>query len=238
MPDKGSRLSYYASWWIRSYILKYLLDNFRLIRIGTTKAQRKLFYNLVQEKRRIEAMGFQPDAHLLAGRLGVTVDDIEMMSQRLAASEVSLDAPVSQDPHSATFGEFVSDDDLPIDEKLAQQELRDIFAEKLKEFVGQLSARDQAIFRERLVAEVPRTLQDIADEYRISKERARQLEQRILERLRTHLRAAGLAGDAEDGPKRIVGPQGWEPKRVGVRRKPVVGKKKARGGKGPPSRTP
>ncbi len=210
-PEKGARLSYYASWWIRSYILKYLLDNFRLIRIGTTKAQRRLFYNLVQEKRRIEAMGFQPDAHLLAGRLGVTVDDIESMSQRLAQSEYSLDAPIGHEPKSGSFGDFIADDDIPIDEKLAQQELRDVFADKLKEFTNQLSERDQVMFRERLVAEIPRTLQDIADEFHISKERARQIEARILDKLRKHLHGAGL-GPEVPSTEKIVSPQGWEMK--------------------------
>lgn len=221
-PEKGARLSYYASWWIRSYILKYLLDNFRLIRIGTTKAQRKLFYNLVQEKRRIEAMGYQPDAHLLAGRLGVTVDDIESMSQRLSQSELSLDAPVSHEPKAGSFGDFIADNDIPIDEKLAQQELRDVFAEKLKEFTDQLGARDQVMFRERLLAEIPRTLQDIADEYKISKERARQIEARILEKLRTHLQAAGL-GPEQPSTAKITSPQGWEMKkrpRRGVKKNP------------------
>jgi RNA polymerase sigma-32 factor len=233
-PEKGARLSYYASWWIRSYILKYLLDNFRLIRIGTTKAQRRLFYNLVQEKQRIEAMGFQPDAHLLAGRLGVTVDDIEMMSQRLAQSEYSLDAPVSTAAGAGTFGDFVADDDVPIDEKLAQEELRDAFAEKLKGFVGQLSTRDQSIFQERLVAEIPRTLQDIADEYHISKERARQLEQRILQKLRDYMIEAGIAPEGAT-PARIASPKGWEPKGSkdartmdeGRKRRTATSKKKA-----------
>lgn len=187
-PSMGARLAYYASWWIRSYILKYILENFRLIKIGTTKAQRRLFYRLVQEKQKIEAMGFAPEAHLLAGRLGVTTQEVEEMSQRMGHSELSLDAPVSHEPHSSTLIDFIADDDVPIDEKLAQHEIRDAFHDKLQEFVQTLKPRDGKIFRERLMAEVPRTLQDIADEYGISKERTRQLEARIMERLREYMR--------------------------------------------------
>lgn len=190
-PEKGARLSYYASWWIRSYILKYLLENFRLIKIGTTKAQRRLFYRLVQEKQKIEAMGFAPNAQLLAGRLGVTTQEVEEMSQRMGHSELSLDAPVSHEPHSSTLMDFIADDDVPIDEKLAQREIRDAFHDKLQEFVQTLKPRDGKIFQERLMAEVPRTLQDIADEYGISKERARQLEARIMERLREYVQITG-----------------------------------------------
>lgn len=191
-PTKGARLSSYASWWIRSYILKYLLENFRLIKIGTTKAQRRLFYRLVQEKQKIEALGFKPSASLIAGRLGVTAQDVEEMTQRVGASELSLDAPLSHEPKSATLADFIADNDVPIDEQLAQHELRDVFREHLERFVAGLKPRDLKIFQERLMAEVPRTLQDIADEYGISKERARQLEARIMERLRGYLHEAGM----------------------------------------------
>ncbi|MBI4237935.1 MAG: RNA polymerase factor sigma-32 [Deltaproteobacteria bacterium] len=192
--EKGSRLSYYASLWIRSYILKYILDNFRLMKIGTTKEQRKLFFNLVQEKQRMEALGFKPDARLLAGRLGVTIKAIEEMGRRLEQPELALDAPVGHESKSATFGDFVADNDVPIDEKLAQQEFKDALAEQLQSFVHQLKPRDAQIFQERLLAEVPRTLQEIADEYGITKERIRQLEARLVVKLREHLMKAGIQG--------------------------------------------
>lgn len=191
-PDKGARLSYYATWWIRSYILKYILENFRLIKIGTTKAQRRLFYRLVQEKRRIEMMGFEANAQLIAGRLGVTARDVDEMTQRIGHSELSLDAPIGHESKSASLSDFIADNDVPIDEKLAQHELRDVFKEKLEEFIKLLKPRDLKIFEERLMSEIPRTLQDIADEYGISKERARQLEARIIERLREYLRRTGV----------------------------------------------
>lgn len=208
-PERGTRFSYYAAWWVRSYILKYLLDNFRLIRIGTTKGQRKLFYNLIREKQKIEAMGFRPDAHLLARHLGVTADEVVMMSQRLTQPEASLEAPLGHDPKSASLGDFIADDDVPFDEKLAQQEIRDIFAEKLAEFAARLPERDHKILQERLLAEVPRTLQDIAGEYGISKERARQLEARILQKLREHMQKAGIGMQKADGEAPPTSPKGW-----------------------------
>lgn len=192
--DKGARLSSYAIWWIRSYILKYILDNFRLIKVGTTKAQRRLFYNLIEEKRKIEAQGFKPDNRLLSERFGVTVKEVEEMGKRLALPEYSLQSPVSRhEPESSTLQDFIKDDDIPVDEKLAKEEMTDIFAERFSEFAETLKPRDLKIFEERLVAEVPRTLQNIADEYGISKERARQLEARIIEKLKKYFEKSGIA---------------------------------------------
>lgn len=183
-PSKGVRLGNYATWWIRSYILKYILDNFRLIKIGTTKTQRRLFYNLMQEKHKIEQMGYYADARLLSKNLGVDVSEIEEMTSRLTQSELALDAPVSDEAKSAILEDFIADDDIPIDEKLAKRQMSDIFREKLEIFKKTLKERELKILRERLLAEVPLTLQEIADEYGISKERARQIEARIIEKLK------------------------------------------------------
>jgi RNA polymerase sigma-32 factor len=186
-PAKGTRLGYYATWWIRSYILKYILDNFRLIKIGTTKTQRKLFYNLMQEKQKIENMGYYADSRLLSKRLGVDVGDIEEMSQRLTSPELALEAPIS-DEKSAILEDFIADNDVPIEEKISKKEMSDIFRKKLQEFAKTLKPREQTILQERLLSEVPTTLQDIADEYGISKERARQIEARIMERLKGYFK--------------------------------------------------
>src|SRR3989338_8294906 len=179
-PDKGARFSYYATWWIRALILKYILDNFRLIKIGTTKTQRRLFYNLMREKRKIEGMGIHPSSRLLAERLEVPQYEVEEMSKRLAQSEVHLDAPVGHDTE-AVLSDFIADDDVPLDEKIAKEEIQDKFREKLTEFAKTLGPREQKILRERLLAEVPITLQHIADDYGISRERVRQIEARIIE---------------------------------------------------------
>lgn len=189
--DKGARFGYYATWWIRAFVLKYILDNFRLVKIGTTKNQRKLFYNLMREKRRIEAKGFTASNRLLAERLQVPQDEVEEMSKRLSQSEAHLDAPVGPDS-DAVLSDFIADDDVPIDEKIAKEEVQDLFQKKLGEFAKELKPRELKILHERLLSEVPLTLQEIADEYGISKERARQIEERIIEKLRDFFKATGL----------------------------------------------
>ena len=191
-PDKGTRFGYYATWWIKSYILKYILDNFRLIKIGTTKMQRRLFYNLIHEKQKMESMGFVPETEVLAAKLGATEVEIDEMNRRLTQSERSLSAPIGNDDNASTLSDFISDNEIPIDERLAKEELKDIFADRLQEFAKQLKPRELKIFQERLSAEVPRTLQDIADEYGISKERTRQIEAKLMERLKKYFDDQGL----------------------------------------------
>jgi RNA polymerase sigma-32 factor len=185
-PDKGTRLSYYASWWIRAYILKYILDNFRLVKLGTTQVQRKLFYNLMKEKKKIEVMGYYPERRLLAESLGVKEKEVDEMSLRLGSSEFSFDQP--EDQYSGSIQvEFLKNHDVPLDEQLSDAEFKDILSEKFEEFSRSLDERELSIFKERLLAEVPLTLQEIADRYGISKEWARQLEDRIIKKLRTFL---------------------------------------------------
>lgn len=190
-PEKGARFSYYASWWIRAYILKYILDNFRLIKIGTTQAQRKLFFNLMKEKNRMEQRGFDPGPKLLAGRLGVKPEEVVEMDQRLSRPEVSLDAPRGGAAEGRLPMEMLASDTVPADEKLARAEFETGLFESLKEFGAALKDRDKVIFEERLVAEVPKTLQEIADRYGISKERARQLEERIKHNLKLFFKKTG-----------------------------------------------
>ncbi|HDD45023.1 MAG TPA: sigma-70 family RNA polymerase sigma factor, partial [Candidatus Desulfofervidus auxilii] len=96
-PDKGIRFSYYATFWIKAYILKFILDNWRLVKIGTTQAQRKLFYNLYKEKEKLAQLGYEPMPQLIAQRLQVRESDVIEMEQRMGSSEVSLDAPLSAD---------------------------------------------------------------------------------------------------------------------------------------------
>ncbi|PIR17524.1 MAG: RNA polymerase subunit sigma-70 [Deltaproteobacteria bacterium CG11_big_fil_rev_8_21_14_0_20_49_13] len=181
---KGARLGHYATWWIRSYILKYILDNFRLIKIGTTRNQRKLFFNLMQEKQKIEQMGYYADSRLLSSKLGVDVSEIEEMSNRLTHPEIGLGTPVSHEPKSAILEDFISDDEIPMDEKLSNKQMSDIFKERLEQFSKVLKPREVKILHERLLSEVPLTLQEIANEYGISKERARQIEARLMEKLK------------------------------------------------------
>lgn len=193
-PEKGARFSYYASWWIRSYILKYILDNFRLIKIGTTKEQKKLFYNLMREKQKIEAFGFEADSQTLAKALKVSEKAIVEMTKRLEQPEIALDAPVGAEGE-ALLKDFIPVDQTPVDEQIAAKETQDILQEKLEEFTGKLNERELHIFKQRLMADLPITLQEIADEYGISKERVRQIEERILEKLKEFFKKHGIKAE-------------------------------------------
>lgn len=185
-PDKNIRLASYAQWWIRAYILKYLMDNYKLVKIGTTQAQRKLFYNLKREKDRLARQGLVPSPGLLARSLAVRQTDVTEMEARLNGRESSLDAPL-QDGERGTLGEIIPSEDTPVDERMSMRELNDDIRGRLSEFATTLSGRDVDIWNDRMVAESPKTLQEIGDRFGVSRERARQLEARIMRRLSKYL---------------------------------------------------
>jgi RNA polymerase sigma-32 factor len=187
-PYQGVKLSSYAAYWIRAYILKYLLDNIRLVRLGTTRAQRKLFFRLNKEKRALEAQGFDVEPRLIAERLDVSEADVRDMEQRLAESDLSIDAPANREEGSATFGDFLSSGEASTEDRMADVELRRTFLSKVKEFAEGLDPRDRQIVDQRILADEPRTLQEMGDEFGVSRERVRQLEARVVSRLRDYLR--------------------------------------------------
>lgn len=188
-PDKGAKLSYYASWWIKSYILKYILDNFRLIKIGTTADQKKLFYNLVREKDRLESQGIAPSPKLLSETLGVSEKAVIEMNHRLSSSgaEMSFDTPIGSEGNQATIASLLEASDTPIEDKLASLESLDLLQDNLKDFLADLKDRDREIFKKRLLSEVPPSLQSIADGYGVSRERIRQIEARLLDKLKVYM---------------------------------------------------
>ena len=187
-PYRGVKLSSYAAFWIRAYILKFILNNWRLVKIGTTQAQRKLFFNLRKERERLEQLGFQATSALLAENLQVSEKDVVEMEKRLSAPEASLDAPVPGDDDGArTRLDFLPSDDARPDQAYAQSEFSSLLKEKFETFAATLEGREQTLFRERWLTDAPLTLQEIGDRYGISRERARQLEKRMLGRLRKYL---------------------------------------------------
>ena len=191
-PYKGTRLSYYASWWIRSYILKFLLDNFRLVKVGTTQAQKKLFYNLMREKERLEAQGIAVGPKLLAEKLDVKESEVEEMNLRLssAGSEVSLDRPIDPDGDGkATAISALPSQETSIDVRLMQNQLESKLNKELDSFMSQLNEKERAVLQQRLLQDEPATLQEIADIFGLSRERARQIEEKVIEKLRNHLRS-------------------------------------------------
>jgi RNA polymerase sigma-32 factor len=188
-PFRGVKLSSYAAWWIRAYILKFILNNWRLVKIGTTQAQRKLFFNLRKEKEKLEALGFAPEHKLLAERLAVSEDEVREMDSRLGSSDMSLDAPVSRDEEGGRtrLDAMPSSSDMRPDVRVESEEFRTLLREKLETFANKLEGRDQVLFRERWLTDSPKTLQEIGDQFSISRERARQLEKRLLDNLRDYL---------------------------------------------------
>lgn len=185
-PYRGIKFSYYASFWIKAYMLKFIMENWKLVKIGTTQTQRKLFFNLAKEREKLMAQGFTPEPRLLAERLDVKEQDIEEMSQRLGGGEISLDAPVGDEGREA-YGAFLPDPGIAIDEHLSEEEGRKILLEKLEEYKKTLSGKELDIFENRIIAETPLTLQELGDKYNISRERVRQIQEKIIKNIKKWL---------------------------------------------------
>ncbi len=186
-PTKNVRFYAYAAWWARAYILRYLLNTYRLIKVGTTQDQRKLFYNLKKEKAKLEREGFAPDSKLLADRLNVRERDVIEMDQRLGNWELSLDQPIGPE-QDGTLMDVLPAHEQPADEQLADTQLKALFRRKLAEFITTLDEREEDILRNRILSETPLTLEDMGAKYGITKERTRQLEARIIKRLRDFIK--------------------------------------------------
>jgi RNA polymerase sigma-32 factor len=188
-PHQGVKLTSYAVYWIRAYILKYIMDNFRTVRLGRSRAQRKLFFRLNKEKRQLELEGFDVEPKLLAERLEVTEDDVIDMDQRMSQSDLSLNAPARRDDASAEFGDFVPVGGRNVEQTVGDTQLSRVFQEKIAEFSDALGERDRKIVEERIIAEEQKTLQELANEFGISRERVRQLEKRLVDQLREYMKA-------------------------------------------------
>jgi len=186
-PYRGIKFSYYASFWIKAYMLKFIMDNWKLVKIGTTQSQRKLFFNLAKERDRLIAEGFRPEPKLLAERLDVKEDDVVEMSQRLGGWEVSLSSPVGDDSRES-FGAMLPDPATAADEKISDGEIRELLAEKLRQFRKTLSGKEADIFDHRILADKPLTLREFGEKYNISRERVRQIQEKIIRNIKEWLR--------------------------------------------------
>jgi RNA polymerase sigma-32 factor len=186
-PFRGVRLSSYATWWIRSYILKYMLDNWRLVRVGTTNNRRKLLYNLRKEKENLENQGFTPTPKLLAEHFGVTESDVIDVQASLGVVDISVDTPMRAGEET-TPDMFLADHGAMSPEENAEQNQ---FLESLKQeidsFRKELKPIEQKILSERILSETPRSLQEIGDDQNVTREAIRQTEQRILRKFKTYI---------------------------------------------------
>jgi RNA polymerase sigma-32 factor len=185
-PEKGIKFSYYASFWIKAYILKFIMDNWRMVKIGTTQAQRKLFYNLNKEKQRLQNLGFDPSTTQLSESLNVSRSDVIEMGQRLGQQDLSLDQTVGEDS-GTTRMELLPALEVGVEERLAQEEIRGAIQEHLKTILPLLNEKEKDILQQRLLSDSPVTLREIGEKYGITRERVRQIEARLLDKIRDHL---------------------------------------------------
>jgi RNA polymerase sigma-32 factor len=199
-PYRGVKLSSYAAWWIRAYILRFILNNWRMVKIGTTQAQRKLFFNLSKEKARLTAIGIEPSHAEIAKNLNVDEQEVVEMDRRLARADASLNARVGDSEGKPTTRmDLIPAAGAGPDETAESSELSELLKMHLAEFRRTLEGKDITIFDKRLVADEPLTLQELGDEFGVSRERVRQLEARLAGRLREYLRerlgdAVGVGG--------------------------------------------
>jgi RNA polymerase sigma-32 factor len=193
-PARGVKLSTYASWWIRAYMLRYILSNARIVRVGTTPAQRKLFFNLRKEQARLEQLGITPTAKAVASALELPEDEVRDMQQRLDQPDLSLDAPLDDADGRSGLDRLEAPTGLRPDVAAEASEWRARLRDRIDKFGDTLDGRERILFRERLTAPQPKTLEEVGARFGVSRERARQVESELRERLKDYLRAE--LGDA------------------------------------------
>lgn len=185
-PYRGVRFPSYAVWWIRAYIIRFVIANWRLVKIGTTQAQRKLFFNLKKEKDRLEREGIYPGPKLIADNLNVKEHEVVEMEQRLSGSDLSVDTPMS-DESDGNLLSILPSHQPSAEELVSKKQLQDALSKGLDDFATTLNEKELLIFRERLLGEEKATLHDIAEKLKLSKERVRQIEERIKLKLKSYL---------------------------------------------------
>jgi RNA polymerase sigma-32 factor len=200
-PDIGVRLPTYAAWWIRAYIVKFLLDNVRLVRVGTTNARRKLLYNLRKEQSRLESMGYEVGPKLLADRFGVSEEDVLDVQKALSSHDMSLDAPVGEDDDRSRVESFAAEQPN-VEEQVARRELQERVQDTLRQFRKTLKERELAILDLRILNDDPLTLQELGDRFGTTREAVRQQEARLMKRLKEFVRQElGDLGAVQIGPR-------------------------------------
>lgn len=184
-PYRGVKFSYYAAYWIRAYILKFIMDNWRLVKIGTTQAQRKLFFSLNKERKLLESQGFQAETKLLAQRLNVKESEVIEMSQRMGGGDVSLESPMRADSEDEQKN-FLPSEGPGIEEMVAGAQMKMRLADMIVNLKEHLNSKEIMILEGRLLTDEPLTLQNIADKFDISRERVRQIEVNLLKKMKKY----------------------------------------------------
>ncbi|MCF8096001.1 MAG: sigma-70 family RNA polymerase sigma factor [Desulfobacteraceae bacterium] len=186
-PERNVKFSYYASFWIKAYILKYMQDNWRMVKVVTTEGQRKLFYKLKQERRRLSAMGIEPDSRKLSEQCGVQEKDIVDMDQRLQNRDISLDAPLNEESDTDWVDFLRVDDEKSIESQYSDREIDGLVNNKVCEFRKKIPHRECEILDMRIYSDSPMTLQSLGDRLSLSRERVRQLQTQIVDDLKVFL---------------------------------------------------
>ena len=205
-PEKGFRLATYAMWWIKAAIQEYILRSWSLVKMGTTANQKKLFFNLRKAKSRISALeegDLRPDqVKLIARRLGVTEQDVVDMNRRLGG-DVSLNAPIREDGDSGEWQDWLVDDESDQETRLAESEEADNRKKALGEALTVLNDRERRIFEARRLADDPITLEELAAEFGVSRERVRQIEVRAFEKVQRAVRNRVSAMETRAAPSAV-----------------------------------
>lgn len=181
-PFKGARLSTYATYWIKAYMLKYLLDNWRLVRVGTTNVRRKLLYNLKDIEQKLSVEGVEPDTKLLAAHFGATEKDVIDVQKSIGAADTSIHQPVSEGS-SRQVGDTLASPGEDYAESAAEEQLKERFDAAIEKFKRDLKPSDLTLLEERILADDPLTLQEIGDRHGVTREAVRQAEGRLTKRL-------------------------------------------------------
>jgi RNA polymerase sigma-32 factor len=200
-PDKGFRLATYAMWWIRAAIQEYILRSWSLVKMGTTAAQKKLFFNLRKIKGQLKALeegDLRPDqVKRIATQLGVSEEDVVSMNRRLAGDS-SLNAPVRNDAESGEWQDWLVDETMDQETALAESEERDHRRGMLNDALETLNARERRVFEARRLAEEPLTLEELSAEFGVSRERIRQIEVRAFEKVQKAVQKAAAAAPTRE----------------------------------------
>jgi len=200
-PELGVRLPTYAAYWVRAYMVKFLLDNVRLVRVGTTNARRKLLRNLRREKQRLEEQGFEVGPKLLAEHFGVSEEDVRDVQAALGSRDVSIDAPVTDEDERRRAEVLPDERGADVEGQVARRELQERAETAIGRFKKGLNERDLTLLEQRILSDDPQTLQALGDKFGTSREAVRQSEARLMKRLTQHLKdELGDLGRIRIGP--------------------------------------
>ncbi|SET35641.1 RNA polymerase sigma factor RpoH [Stigmatella erecta] len=205
-PDKGIRLISYAVWWIRAYIQGYVLKNWSLVKLGTTQAQRRLFFALARTRRELEKLGNTDgnivNAEEIARKLNVKASEVREMEQRMGGRDLSLDAPMGEDG-DATHMDFVASDAVSQADEVADRQEADLARTRIQQALQRLDPRERFIIEKRVMSDTEMTLSELGEHFGFSRERARQLEIRAKDKLKAEL--ATLMAEVGEGQAAMVG---------------------------------